>query len=250
MRDVDGSGAGRSQRTPGDPAARLLAPGVALFAADETMLEGWELQQRSRMLSGLTIERRLLTVRRFVSFTNDYPWRWTPGDVEAWTAEMVSAGMAHSTVRNYQMAVALFCGYLSDARYQWHEVCERHFGDVPVQVFHEWNTVIHRADYEGRPGNRPLSREELQAFFDYCDQRVGQVRARGRKGWLATFRDATLFKTIYAWGLRRREAAKRRSSRLSTGRRMPRLPSSVVTGLWLSAMGRRCGAARRGAAPC
>ena len=28
-----------------------------------------------------------------------------------------------------------------------------------------------------------------------------------RKGWLAAFRDATLFKVIYGWGLRRREAA-------------------------------------------
>lgn len=213
MRGADGSEQERSLRVgQGSPAARLLTPGVALFAAEETvlaaMLEGWEIQQRSRMLSGLTIERRLLTVRRFVSFTNDYPWRWTPGDVEAWTAEMVSADMAHSTVRNYQMAVSLFCGYLSDPRYQWHEVCERHFGEAPVQVFHEWNTVIHRGDYEGRPGNRPLSRDELQAFFDYCDQRVSQVQSTGRKGWLAAFRDATLFKTIYAWGLRRREASK------------------------------------------
>jgi len=213
MRGADGSDEERpSGVAQGSPAARLLTPGVALFAAEETvlaaMLEGWELQQRSRMLAGMTIERRLATVRQFTSFTNDYPWRWTPGDVEAWTADMVSAGMAHSTVRNYQMAVSLFCSYLSDSRYQWHEVCERHFGSVPVQVFHEWNTVIHRGDYEGRPGNRPLSRDELQAFFDYCDQRVSQVRATGRKGWLAAFRDATLFKTIYAWGLRRREASK------------------------------------------
>ncbi len=34
-------------------------------------------------------------------------------------------------------------------------------------------------------------------------------RAAGlrRKGWLAAFRDATLFKVIYGWGLRRRETA-------------------------------------------
>ncbi len=33
-------------------------------------------------------------------------------------------------------------------------------------------------------------------------------RAAGsrRKGWLAAFRDATLFKVIYGWGLRRWEA--------------------------------------------
>jgi integrase len=33
------------------------------------------------------------------------------------------------------------------------------------------------------------------------------VRAK-RKGGLAAYRDATLFKVIYAWGLRRREAAR------------------------------------------
>ena len=32
-------------------------------------------------------------------------------------------------------------------------------------------------------------------------------RVRPGKGWLAAFRDATLFKVIYAWGLRRTEAA-------------------------------------------
>ena len=115
--------------------------------------------------------------------------------------------LAHSTVRNYQMAVALFCDYVADARYRWVEVCEQHFGAHPVQVFHEWNTVVHRSDYEGRPGNRPFTREELQAFFDYCDERVGAAHAAGRKGWLAAYRDAVLFKVIYAWGLRRREAA-------------------------------------------
>jgi integrase/recombinase XerC len=47
----------------------------------------------------------------------------------------------------------------------------------------------------------------LQGFFDYCDDRVGAVHTGGRKGWLAAFRDAALFKTIYGWGLRRREAA-------------------------------------------
>lgn len=195
----------------GGSAERLLAGGVALLVPEETvlaaMVEGWEMQQRSRMLAGLTIERRSQIVRRFVAFTNDYPWRWGSADVEEWTAHLVGAGIAHSTVRNYQMAASLFCGYLADTRYRWHEVCQQYFGEHPVQVFHEWNTVMHRSDYEGRPGNRPLSREELQAFFDYCDTRVGQVSAAGRKGWLAAFRDATLFKVVYAWGLRRREAS-------------------------------------------
>ncbi len=82
----------------------------------------------------------------------------------------------------------------------------RRFGTHPVQVFHAWNTGAHRDQSEARPGNRPLSRQELQTFFDYCDERVATVTKTGRKGWLAAFRDAVLFKTVYAFGLRRREA--------------------------------------------
>jgi site-specific recombinase XerD len=46
----------------------------------------------------------------------------------------------------------------------------------------------------------------LQAFFDHADAQVGRIAAAGRKGQLAAFRDAVLFKVVYAWGLRRREA--------------------------------------------
>jgi integrase/recombinase XerC len=52
---------------------------------------------------------------------------------------------------------------------------------------------------------RAFSPEELQAFFDCADEEVFSTRRRGRKGWLSLFRDATLFKVAYAWGLRRRE---------------------------------------------
>ena len=94
-------------------AEQLLASGVALLAPEETVLEamlaGWTTQQRSRMLAGHTIEQRQLLVRRFARFTGDYPWRWTAGEVEDWTAQLVGAGLTHSTVRNYQTAVALFC---------------------------------------------------------------------------------------------------------------------------------------------
>jgi site-specific recombinase XerD len=36
-------------------------------------------------------------------------------------------------------------------------------------------------------------------------ERVARIRAAGRKGWLAAFRDATLFKVAYGYGLRRNE---------------------------------------------
>jgi site-specific recombinase XerD len=46
----------------------------------------------------------------------------------------------------------------------------------------------------------------VQALFDAADGLVEEVRARGRKGGLTAQRDAALLKTIYAFGLRRREA--------------------------------------------
>lgn len=55
------------------------------------------------------------------------------------------------------------------------------------------------------PSKRAFTRDELQAFFDWADHQVGAVRAAGRKGWLAAFRDAALFKAAYGYGLRRNE---------------------------------------------
>ncbi len=46
----------------------------------------------------------------------------------------------------------------------------------------------------------------VQELFDAADGRVEAIRARGRKGAVAALRDAVRLKTIYAYGLRRREA--------------------------------------------
>lgn len=196
---------------PSGSALAVIPSGVSFLQPEEavlgSMLTGWANQQTSRHLSPITIEKRELTVKRFVAFTNDYPWRWSSADVEEWSTSMVSAGLSHATLRNYQQTVALFIGYLCDLRYGWDTVCETRFGTHPVQVFHEGNTAEHRSENEGRPTNRPFSREEALAFFTFCDERVAAVADSGRKGWLAAYRDSVLFKVIYAWGLRRNEAA-------------------------------------------
>jgi site-specific recombinase XerC len=94
-----------------------------------------------------------------------------------------------------------------DPRYDWIAECEQQVGARPVQICHEGNTAVHAAEYEGRPERRPLTRAELQAFLDAADDHVERAAGSRRKGWLAAFRDATLFKVIYGWGLRRRETA-------------------------------------------
>jgi len=196
---------------PSGSARAVLASGVSFLQPEEevlkSMLAGWAAQQTSRYLAPITIEKRDLTVRRFVAFTNDYPWRWASADVEEWSTAMVSAGLAHATMRNYQQTVALFLGYLCDLRYGWDTVCEARFGTHPTQVFHEANMAVHRTETEGRPTTRPFSRQETLDFFNFCDDRVATAAGSGRKGWLTAYRDSVLFKVIYAWGLRRNEAA-------------------------------------------
>ncbi|MDA8285146.1 MAG: tyrosine-type recombinase/integrase [Actinomycetota bacterium] len=178
-----------------------LHPEEALF---EAMIEGWRRQHSARRLSPSITRARERTVRRFAEFVEGWPWQWRSEQLDAWVAQ---GNWAHSTVRGYQGSVALFLDYVCDPHYGWAEQCMERFGEVPAQICHEWNTAAHVVEHESRPGRRPLTRDECQAIFDVADDMVCEIARSGRKGWLAAFRDATLFKVIYGWGLRRREAA-------------------------------------------
>nr|WP_316246525.1 tyrosine-type recombinase/integrase [Streptomyces sp. WAC01526] len=198
---------------------RPLDPESTVFRA---MLEGWARQQRARFLqeSG-TIAPRLALIRRMADFTGQYPWQWTPAEAEAFIAHLRSGTkpIMVSTARGYEISIQMFCAYISDPRYGWAGECEQRFGLVPQQVFHEWNTVVHVAEYEGDPRRRPLHYDEVQALFDAADSRVEQIRARRVKGALPAMRDAALLKVLYAFGLRRQEAV---SLDLVDFRRVPR----------------------------
>jgi hypothetical protein len=56
-------------------------------------------------------------IRRFLEFTNEYPWQWQPGHVDEWMLSLISEPrLALSTIRNYQTELRLFSEYLTDAR--------------------------------------------------------------------------------------------------------------------------------------
>jgi len=201
----------------GEPpgSARLeLVDGVALLRAEDAvlkaMLQGWEAQQvGGRGLRPATVRDRRGVVQRFLDYTNEYPWHWTAQHLDEWMLELVSQRhRVRSTIRNYQYAVKAFCDYLTRPEYHWVAECEKRFGTHPVQICQEWNTLAHLVDYEGNPDRRPMTRHELQRFFDYADDQVDVAVRRQRKGALSAYRDATLFKVIYAYGLRCREASK------------------------------------------
>ena len=177
----------------------------------EAMLSGWRAQQTARGLREDTVDSREKLVRRFLAYTNEFPWRWMPSHVDEWSAWLTSERhLAPSSIRGYQGELRLFSEFLTDSRYGWGAACEKEFGPGvhPVAICHEWNTIAHLNDYEGNPEARPLSREELQRFLDYADEQVERAVRVKRKGALAAYRDATLFKVIYGWGLRRTETAK------------------------------------------
>ncbi|MEU3071539.1 tyrosine-type recombinase/integrase [Streptomyces sp. NPDC006906] len=185
----------------------LLHPEDAVF---EAMLEGWTRQQRGgRRLQAKTIGDRLRVVRQFNDFAGAYPWNWSAAAMDEWTTYLIAElHRAESTIRGYQTAVRLFSDYITSPHYQWPQECERRFGTHPVQICHEWNTAAHLIDYEGQAGRRPMTREEIQLLLDYADDQVERAIRLGRKGALAAYRDATVFKVLYGWGLRCTEASK------------------------------------------
>ena len=205
MRRVDLAGAAHLELVDG---VVQLRPEDAMV---EAMLRGWRAQQTARGLREETMFGREQLVRRFVEFTNEYPWKWLPGHVEEFTLSLCGERhLAPSTIRNYQVDLRLFSEFLIDARYGWAPACEEAFGPGmhPVAICHEWNTMAQLNDYEGNPEARPFTRAEMQRFLDYADDQVDRAVRAGRKGALAAYRDATLFKVMYGWGLRRTECSK------------------------------------------
>lgn len=193
-----------------------LVSGVAQLRPEdamvEAMLRGWAAQQAARGLREDTISARERLVRQFAEFTNEYPWQWTPAHVDEWSLSLTGERhLAPSTIRSYQCDLRLFTEFVTDnARYGWASACEREFGPGihPVPIVHEWNSIAHLNAYEGNPEARAFTREELQRFIDYADDQVERAVRAKRKGALTAYRDATLFKVIYGWGLRRTEAAR------------------------------------------
>ena len=75
----------------------------------EAMLSGWRAQQVARGLRECTIVPRERLVRRFLSFTSEYPWQWGPAHVDEWTQSLTGERrLAPSTIRGYQTDLRLF----------------------------------------------------------------------------------------------------------------------------------------------
>ena len=137
-------------------ASAQLMDGVVPLRPEEAMVEamlrGWRAQQAARGLREKTVGARERLVRRFLAFSNEFPWQWSPAHVDEWTLTLTAEHhLAPATVRGYQTELRLFSEYLTDARYGWAAVCEEAFGTFPVPICHEWNTSAPER-VRGQPG--------------------------------------------------------------------------------------------------
>lgn len=196
---------------PYGAASLHLVDGVQFLRQDEAvfdaMLDGWSAQ----MIGGRGLRRETVAfstsmVRRFQTHVNEWPWRWSAAMFDEWMTDLATVhALKHSTRRGYQLAIRAFCTYVCSPHYGWVAECEERFGAHPTQVSHEDNMVQHLSDFEGSPARRPLTRDELQRLLDRADNEVDVRIQQGRKGAAMAYRDATMFKVQYAWGLRSNE---------------------------------------------
>ncbi|MCU1634478.1 MAG: site-specific integrase [Micrococcaceae bacterium] len=200
------------RQAPAGTASIHLVEGVAFLDEEssvfEAMIQGWCAQQLGgRRLQKATVENRVHVLRQFRDHAGAGPWDWTAAGFDEWMMDLVSVRhMMPSTLRTYQVVIRQFCDFICSSHYGWAQQCEERFGTHPIQVCHDWNTRPHLQDHEANPRRRPLTRGELQQLFDRADDEVQTRLTAGRKGAAAAYRDATLLKVVYAWGLRANEA--------------------------------------------
>lgn len=138
----------------------LLHPQEQVFSA---MLDGWRNQQLARRLAFSTVDSRQRMVRAFTAHADAPPWLWTAQILDEWMTDLRSVRhLRRSTLRGYQIAVRLFCHYITDPAYGWPSECQTRFGSHPIQVVHEWNATVHVQDAESDSGRRAFTRDELQ----------------------------------------------------------------------------------------
>ncbi len=218
----------------------------ALFDA---MLAGWARQQQSRILCAETIVNRGRLVCRLQRHSGAWPWEWRSEHLEEWIEDLALAPRrCHvSTLRNYQIAIRLFCDFVGDRRYPWIAICSERLGRCPQQIVDERNLIVHTNEFEADPSRRPLSRKELEAFFDHCDAQVAPAArcgARDRSRRSETRRSSR--RSMPGGCAARRQLA----STSSTSPATRTSPRSGRSGLSACATANRWRAGRRGGAMC
>jgi integrase len=186
---------------------RFLNEGDAFFNAT---LDGWTTQRISAGNKLSSISQEVGTVRQFARFCECLPWQWSPADLEGFTVYLLSEGggktpLRHSTIRSKHGAIRRYCEYLLHESNGWASLALERFGSWPNQVSFEWNSHRHVDDDEADPDVRGFTYAELNTLWAAAREWVQEIASSGQHGRLSAMRDVVLFKTAWAFALRRNE---------------------------------------------
>ena len=182
-------------------AIRRLEPAAA--ADFEEMLRGYTNRLLARNCKATTVTDHERILRKLVDRFG-LPWTWQRAQWERYQAERRDAGLSVGTLRGEQEVVRGFSAYLRAAG--WDDYAKRQYGAVMAILIDEENSIVHAGDYEASRNVRPATRLELRSFFAFMEQQIDQMQRHHDKGAVTAYRDLVIFKTIYAYGLRRSEA--------------------------------------------
>ena len=213
-------------------AALTLVSGVSLLHPDvqvfDAMLGGWGRQQSSRNLSAGTMETsgRWCAGSRCTTASFRGLVAGASGGVDRATAR--GHALAHSTIRVSAAGCARSC-VMSATRPTAGTVSASR-GSGRIRCRSATTGTRRSTSPRSRPSRRrrALTRSEVQVLFDCRGRAVEAAARRGRKGFVTAFRDATMFKVCYAFGLRRRELVSLDVPTSAATRRPPSSASSAL----------------------
>ena len=156
----------------------------------EAMLRGWRAQQVARGLREDTVVPRERLVRRFLEFTSEYPWAWSPGHMDEWSLSLTAEQhLAPSTIRSYQCTLRQFSEFLIDGRYGWAVACEQAFGpgQHPVAIAMSGTRSLTSTTTRAtrRPGRSP-ARSCSGSWITPMSRWTGRCGPGARARWLPT----------------------------------------------------------------
>ncbi|MET7335599.1 tyrosine-type recombinase/integrase [Nonomuraea sp. NPDC005650] len=152
----------------------------------------------ARGFSPVTIENDTGLLERTLAALGRPAWEVTPEDIDRVVGDLVVAGRAASTRREY---VQIFKGFHRFLQVRKAAEIEAAFGVRLVCPVDEFNASRHVGD-DSPAELPPPTPERVNGFFDFLKDRIATARKYGPAA-----RDYALFRTLYHAGLRSEEAA-------------------------------------------
>lgn len=159
----------------------------------QSLISGWELQQRAVGYTEESIALNLRNIKEFLELIDKYIWDITPEDVDKFYANLVGRNLAHSTRRKYQSNISTFLDYLRTRKSL--EIFQKIGVTVP-DVLDQFNKFFHRRD-DNDIKVVPPKKEIVDIFFEFLIEEMKYSRK-----YKTVARDYVFFKLLGLLGIR------------------------------------------------